>query len=88
MNQVVPYHILLNMKEKTNVGGVVTSKERLSQSNPPHANTFNLNLRQPCFHCSTYVHNAKQSFTFHLKLQQGQSHIFNVSKSQGSWEEG
>jgi len=59
MNQVVPYHILLSKGEKTSVGGVVTLKEGLSQSNPLHANTSNFNLGKPCSHCNTYGHDAK-----------------------------
>jgi hypothetical protein len=85
---MVSYHILLTRGEKTIVGGVVRSKERLSQSNPPHTNTSNFNLGQPCFHYNTYGHDVEQSFTFHLKLQQGQFHTSNANKRKGSWEEG
>jgi hypothetical protein len=64
--------------------GVVTSKKRLSRSNPPHANIPNFNTGQPCSHCNTYGHDAKQSFVCHLELQQGKFHTYNVNKSIGS----
>ncbi len=51
--------------------------------NLAHATISNPNPNQSCSQCHAYKHDANHCFTFHPKLQQGQSQNTNPNKGQG-----